>query len=102
MQYSDIHAWTKMFGLVENRVKVINDTVPTDYGIVSKLSYNCGKYEVEICGCLFCSFGVYDLESIDSAFSRLDAFSDGLWYMSRFGLFTKNQQTMGNWSLCKA
>lgn len=97
MTYEDVHAWTKTLKLVINRVKIINDTTDSQ---ICKLHYRRGKYHVEVGGCEYVSFKVYDLDSIDAAFSRLDSLSDGIWYMWRSGEFTRNQRTMSNTPLC--
>lgn len=99
MKYEDVHAWTKTLKLVINRVSIINETTDSQ---ACKLYYRRGKYHVDVCGCQYVSFKVYDIESIDAAFSRLDSLCDGIWYMWRSGEFTKSQRTNGNLPLCNA
>lgn len=97
MTYEDVHAWYKVSSLIANRVHVINMTIGID---VCNVRYEKGSYYVDLCECSLTSYKVYDLPSVERAFACIDAVSDAVWYMSRAGMFTRNQRTMGKYPLC--
>ena len=104
MDYENVCAWTKKFDLIINRISIINQTLGARYDaaldnpcvLVSKR----GNYQVNVCGVRFACFRSYDLQSTVDALKRLDALSDGLWYLMRSPEFTNYQLTTTNIPLC--
>lgn len=99
-------AWTKNFDLITNRISIINQTLGARYD--AALDNPCvlvtkrGNYQINVCGVRFAGFRSYDMQSTIDALKRLDALSDGLWYLMRSSDFTNYQLTIANRPLCNA
>ena len=106
MDYENVCSWTNTFDLITNRISIINQTLGARYDaamdnpcvLVSKR----GNYQVNVCGVCFASFSSYDLLETYDALQRLDALSDGLWYLMRSPEYTNYQLTTVNNALCNA
>lgn len=98
MSYSDVSYWVKLYDLVANRVKVINQMLGARIdGCLEnpcRLCYERGSYSCMICGECFASFPIYDIDATSAALSRLSNLNDGLWLLRRSGrFFTECQPT---------
>lgn len=89
MTYHDVDLWVRVQDLITNRVSIVNQCLGARYDGVSDnpcvIRYCEGCYLIEIYGCEFVRWQIYDQCSIDAALSRIDAFSDGLWLAMRSG-----------------
>lgn len=81
MDYSEIAAWVKTHNLIMNRVKCVND-VTLDLCTVRG---RAGRYRVEMCGSVICSWKAYDLRSCDDALVSMNAVLDTCWHLWRLG-----------------
>lgn len=84
MNYEQVYAWTKLVGLINNRVSLINWVISSPDG--SKpcmVCYRRGSYRVMLGDAEYVRYRVYDLDSADSALERLSALYDGLWLARR-------------------
>lgn len=85
--FEDLAVWSRVFRLLDNRVACINQILGCRYACSPsnpcRLLYDSGKYRVTFEGCLVCSFGVYDLPTIDAAFAVVDALADAVWHSRR-------------------
>ena len=82
MKYDDLDAWTRVYDLLVNRVKIINQILGS---VVVRIQYKRGTYVCMVCDSKLCDFRIYDLASIDAAFAAVDGLSDGLWLLNRTG-----------------
>lgn len=88
----DVARFGKTLELIENRLKVINQEV--GYGIVNavgnplRLSLRKGRYSIDLCGEEFQSFGIWDCESAECAYTAIEGLNNGLWLLMRGGVLS--------------
>lgn len=84
MKYEQLYAWTKLVGVINNRVSLINWLlVAGDGSRPCVVCYRRGRYRVLLGGSEYLSYRVYDVGSAESAVDRLTALYDGLWLARR-------------------
>lgn len=87
--YECVHAWGKVHRLILNRIEVINQMHGCRYvnncANPCRLVYSGGCYCVRYCGVDIASWRLYDMESIDAAFARIDLISKTVWAVRRNG-----------------
>lgn len=99
MTYEDVDAWVRMFDLISNRVGIINQILGARYAHGSnsplRLQHRRGVYSLTVCGEVFATFGLYDVDSAKSALDGIQSFEQGLWLLNRTGRlnFTECQPT---------
>lgn len=100
MKYEQVFAWTNIYNLVVNRVKVLNHMLGGTYdGCVSNpvsLVMRRGRYSVMLWDKELATFRVYDLDSTQHAYERLDFAADVIWHIRRRGFFMEPQPTIAN------
>ena len=94
--YDTVYKWSNLVDLITNRVDIINKTLDADYCgyrcAPCVIKYRRGVYVCEVCGARFASWRVYDVDSAQDAFDKIDSLADGLWYLMRSGrLFYDSQ-----------
>lgn len=98
MTYEEVSNWTDKHNLIANRVKIINQVLEGVHegfvGTPCVVKYRRGCYRVLFFGVCLVEYRVYQVESVENAFLRVDAVCDSLWYMSRAGCFTETQRTI--------
>ena len=82
LSYADLVIWTKRYGLLCNRVKVVNqlhgcryEQSPTN---PCRVLYDHGEYSVLYRGSRLCTFGVYDVSGVSSALAVVDSFAKSI------------------------
>ena len=83
----DAAEWTRVDELLANRVSIANQILGARFdgdlsNPVRVVSFRGGR-RVTLCGERFCEYEMYDLDSINDAFARVDALSDSLWLLRR-------------------
>lgn len=100
MKYEHVYVWTKCFDLVSNRIKMLNHMLGGSYdGCMSnpvRLVMKRGRYSVMLWDDELATFRVYDLDSTQHAFERLDFATDVIWQIRRRGFSTESQPKMAN------
>lgn len=90
MTFEQMGIWTKTHDLVRNRMRVLNQILGCRYDESpenpARLEYRHGTYRVRFCGRIVAEWRVYDLQSVQTAFERLDAMSDAFWQARRAGV----------------
>lgn len=90
MIYDDMAAWTKTHDLIRNRMQVLNQILGCRYDESpdnpARLEYYRGCYHVEFCDVTIAEWRIYDIQSVQTAFERLDAMSSAFWHARRAGV----------------
>lgn len=85
----DMDAFTKVSDLIGNRASIMNQIL--GFPLISDVSNPCrvthfkGDYEFSMCGGQIATWRIWDLPSIDAAFSKVDSATDALWHLARGG-----------------
>lgn len=89
MSYDDVSLWVRAQDLIINRVSIVNQCLGARYegNMDNPLLVRCvgGCYVAYLYGEEYARWRLYDRESTDAAFVRIDALSDGLWLALRSG-----------------
>lgn len=89
MRYQDVYRWSRTFEVIRNRVIIINQIHDCQYdGLVTnpcRLSYHGGTYSVSYCGTTVATWRLYDVESVERAFERVDLLATCFWDGRREG-----------------
>lgn len=85
MTYDEVSRWAKLSDLINNRVKVINQVLGAHYvsNVLNpcRVTYARGSYSCEVCGHEYATWGVCDLDGIETAYDRIDSLADGVWLL---------------------
>lgn len=87
--YACMVRWSAQHDLLINRVGVINEihgcSHHVGFGNPCRVYWSDGGYVCEYAGVVLCRWRLYDLDSLDSAFSVVDSLADSLWLVRRAG-----------------
>ena len=85
--------WARLTDLIANRISIANQLLGARFDGAKDnpllVEYKHGRYTCILCGETYATWGVYDVESTQAAFDRVDALADGLWLIGRGGLKSK-------------
>lgn len=89
MTYYDVCRWTDLHDLIVNRVNVINQMLGARYDNSADNALRVilckGIYSLYICGALFATWHVYDLDETCNALERINAVNDAVWFFNKSG-----------------
>ena len=90
MTIEQVDLWARMADLVANRCSIVNQLLGARYDGAKdnplQIDYDHGRYVCRLCGEEYATYGVYDIDSTQRAFDRVDALSDALWLLGRKGM----------------
>lgn len=89
MDYERMCVWHRLWKLVANRVRVINQML--GFGCDGRaenplrLCVSGMHYTLRLCGEDYATFAAYDIDTTEDAINRLEALNDGIWLLRRDG-----------------